>query len=551
VTRLLSIGAIAAVAAIAGASPVFAAPLEIRAQGAPPLKTPTADFERLRHAESLVVATSLDPRAARLMEQAGAERLSKLVGLWRLRGNTSVLTSLRSSGLLRYAHEDAQLPDLFAAAPFTPLDPPSDPLGSTQWWLTTIGAAALTVPGPGVALAVLDTGLDASHPEFAGRAVTYLNAQALDHPHGTQVSSVAAAPVNGQGIVGVYPQVALRAADVNTLSCSDVVRALLLAVDSPAPSVLNMSWGSTDPRSCPVLYDAVIVALGVGHVPVAAAGNLREQGSPPSYPAAFPHVLTVAATDQFDSVAPFSSRDPGIDIAAPGVSVVAATPTIFDPTGYHEVAGTSFSAPMVAAAAAWAWTARPTLRPTQVIDLIRYSARDAGASGWDPDTGFGILNVPTALSAATPALDPQEPNDDIDQVKAGRLFRNSTPAITSRTRGRAAFRAWVDEIEDPVDVYRVWIPGRSRVTATITPNDNVDLEFFRPNARTVYYQNRRAALRGALIGGSYRSGKRTDRFSVVNQARRGAFIFLETFKARGTFLDARYKLTVKTSRLRR
>lgn len=515
------------------------------------MTTPAA-IERLGHSdESLVVATSLDPQAVTLMEEAGAERLSERVGLWRITGDTGVLRRLSAAGLLRYAHEDGQLAELFAAAPLAPLDPPSDPLGGSQWWLTRIGAAALTAPGPGVALAVVDTGLDATHPEFAGRPVTYLNTQALDQPHGTQVSSVAGAPLNGQGIVGVYPQVSLRAADLNSLSCSESVQALLLAVDSPSPSVVNMSWGFANALACPALYDAVIVALGVGHVPVAAAGNFREQGSPPSYPAAYPHVLTVAATDQNDSVTVFSSRDPGVDIAAPGVSVVAATPTIFDPTGYHEVAGTSFSAPMAAAAAAWVWTARPTLEPTQLIDLMRYSARDVGSPGWDADTGFGLVNIPTALTAAVPALDPQEPNDDIDQVKARGLFRQATPAITSRGRGRAAFTASLDLVEDPVDIYRVWIPGRSRVSATIAPSDNVDLELFRPNARTVYYQNRRAALRGSLIGGSYRTGKRTDRFSVVNKARRGAYIYLETFKARGAFLDARYKLTVKTSRLRR
>jgi hypothetical protein len=552
VARLLSTAAIAALAALAGASPVLAAPLEIRARGAPPLETSPAAIERLGHTEEdLVVATSLDPQAVTLMEEAGAERLSKRAGLWRIRGDTSVLKRLRASGLLRYAHEDGQLAEMFGSVPLAPLDPPSDPLGSTQWWLTRIGAATLTAPGPGVALAVVDTGLDASHPEFAGRPVTYLNAQALDQPHGTQVSSVAGAPLNGQGIVGVYPQVSLREADINSFSCSDSVQALLAAVDSPAPSVLNMSWGFTNPQACPAIYDAVIVGLGVGHVPVAAAGNFREQGSPPSYPAAFPHVLTIAATDQNDSFTVFSSRDPGVDIAAPGLSVVAATPTIFDPTGYHEVAGTSFSAPMVAAAAAWVWTARPALRPTQVIDLVRYSARDVATPGWDADTGFGLLNIPSALTAAVPALDPQEPNDDIDQVKAGGLFREATPAITSRSRGRAVFTASIDAVEDPVDVYRVWIPGRRRVSATITPSDNVDLEFFRPNARTVYYQNRRAALRGSLIGGSYRIGKRTDRFTVVNEARRGAYIYLETFKARGAFLDARYKLTVKTLRLRR
>jgi hypothetical protein len=79
----------------------------------------------------------------------------------------------------------------------------------------------------------------------------------------------------------------------------------------------------------------------------------------------------------------------------------------------------------------------------------------------------------------------------------------------------------------------------------------VDLEFFRPNAKTVYYRNKRAALRGSLIGGSYKSGRRTERFSVVNSGRRGAIIFLVAYKAQGAFLDARYKVTLKTLRLRR
>jgi subtilisin family serine protease len=542
---------IAAFAAIGAPSPLWAAPLELRARGAPPLATQPAVLEHLTETRNdLVVGTTLDARATRLMAQAGADRLSERVGLWRLQENRDVLERLARLGLLRYAHEDALLPDQFARAPLAPLDPPSDPLGSAQWSLAPIGASSLTAPGPGVPLSVLDTGVDATHPEFATRPVTYLNGQVLEHRHGTQVSSVAGAPVNGQGIVGVYPQVALRAVDIN-VSCSDAIQSLSLAIDSPAPSVFNMSWGFTSPLACPALYDAMIVALALRHLPVASAGNYRQQGSPPSYPAAFPHVLTVAATDQADAVAVFSSRDPGVDLAAPGVSIPAATPTIFDPSGYQLVNGTSFSAPMVAAAAAWVWTLRPTLRPTQLIDILRFSARDVGTAGWDADTGFGILNIPNALTTAVPALDPQEPNDDIDQVKAGRLFRNSTPAITGRGRGRASLRATLDEYEDPVDVYRVWIPGRSTVTGTITPTDNVDLEFFRPNARTVYYQNRRAARRGPLIGGSYRAGKRADRFRVVNTARRGAFIFLEAFKARGAFLDARYQLRVTTSRLRR
>lgn len=484
------------------------------------------------------------------MNQAGARNLSTHPSLWLLDGDATVLKQLGKLGLLRYAHDDSTLPDQFESRPLAPLDPPSDPLGSTQWWLTPIGASMLTAPGPGVSLSVLDLGLDASHPEFASRPVTYLNSQVIDHPHGTQVSAVAGAPVNGQGIVGVYPQVSLRSADIGG-TCADIIQALILAFDAPAPSVFNMSWGFTNPLACPALYDAMIVSLALGHLPVAAAGNYRQQGNPTTYPAAFPHVLTVAATDQTDSVAVFSSRDPGVDVAAPGMSITTATPTIFDPAQYTEVHGTSFSAPMVAAAAAWAWTLRPTLRPTQVSDILRFSARDVGSPGWDADTGFGILNIPSALNAATPALDPQEPNDDIDQVKAGPLFRNSAAAITAPGRGRAAIRATVDRYEDPVDVYRVWIPGRRAVTATITPTQNVDLEFFRPKAKTVYYQNRRAARRGSLFGGSYRTGKSVDRFRVVNKGRRGMIIFLEAFKAPGPFLDARYQLTVKTSRLGR
>jgi hypothetical protein len=537
-----------ALVAITLAPAASSAPFQLRAKGAPPVR---ADLGSLRHlaaeGQNVVVATTRDPQASRLLRRTGARRLSRHIGLWLVPAGSAALPELLRSGSLRYVHADAPISD---HAPDAPLDPPTDPLGPTEWWLSTIGAAGLTAPGPGVGLTTIDSGLDGTHPEFAARPVAYLNGQILDSPHGTMVSSVAAAPVNGQGIVGVYPPAALRTVDHNG-TCSGAIQALDLAIAAPKPSVLNMSWGFSDPTDCPALYDEMVVALGLRHLPVAAAGNARLEGSPPSYPAAFPHVLTVAATDQADQVAFFSTRDPAVDLAAPGVSITAASPTAFDPSGYALVDGTSFSSPMVAAAAAWLWTLRPTLWPTQVGDLLRYSARDVGATGWDADTGFGILNIPKALNDPIPALDPQEPNDDVDQVKAGGLFRQAVPAITAPGRGRASFRALVDRYEDPVDVYRVWIPGHRVVTATLTPNDNVDLEFFRPNARTVYYRSRRAALRGSLIGGSYRKGRTADRFSVVNADRRGVVVYLEAFKVQGAYSDAGYKLTVKTSRPRR
>jgi Subtilase family len=546
--RLLCSIAGAAVVATVLASSVSAAPLELRARGAPPLHPSAGTLRQLAAAnQELVVATTRDASAARMLRRAGAKRLSRHIGLWLVPAGSAALPALLRSGSLRYAHPDAAMSGHVLD---TPLDPPTDPLGPTEWWLSTIGAAGVTAPGPGVALTTIDSGVDGTHPEFAGRPVTYLNGQILDSPHGTMVTSVAAAPVNGQGMVGVYPQATLRTVDHNN-TCSGGIQALDAAIGAPRPSVLNMSWGFSGPDDCPGLYEEMIVALGLRHLPVASAGNTREQGSPPSYPGAFPHVLTAAATDQSDAVAFFSTRDGANDLAAPGVSIVAATPTSYDPSGYALVDGTSFSSPMIAAAAAWLWTLRPTLAPTQVADLLRYSARDVGPPGWDADTGYGILNIPKALNDPTPELDPQEPNDDVDQVKAGGLFRQAVPAITARGRGRASVRAWLDSYEDPTDVYRVWIPGHSVVSATLTPNDNVDLEFFRPNARTVYYRNRRAALRGSLIGGSYKKGRTADRFSVSNAARRGAFIYLEAYKAPGAYSDAAYTLNVKTSRLRR
>ena len=84
--------------------------------------------------------------------------------------------------------------------------------------------------------------------------------------------------------------------------------------------------------------------------------------------------------------------------------------------------GTSFSTPIVAAAAAWVWTLRPTLDVTQIFDLLRQSARDIGPPGFDSASGFGIVDIPAALAADAPRRDPDEPNDDVDQVKPGALF---------------------------------------------------------------------------------------------------------------------------------
>ena len=175
-----------------------------------------------------------------------------------------------------------------------------------------------------------------------------------------------------------------------------------------------MSFGG--PQASRADYEAMIASFAGGSVLVAASGNEYESGNPISYPAAYPHVLTVGATDQSGAPASFSSSGPQVDLAAPGVAIPVQDPT--DPHSYLPVDGTSFAAPIVSAAAAWAMTAR-SMEKTQLCELVRWTARDTAAPGWDERTGYGILDMPSLLQTPLPPIDPQEPNDDIDQVKPG------------------------------------------------------------------------------------------------------------------------------------
>ena len=139
----------------------------------------------------------------------------------------------------------------------------------------------------------------------------------------------------------------------------------------------------------------------------------------------------------------------------------------------------------MAGAAAWIWTARPSLDAGQVAQILRASATDIGAPGRDTTSGFGLLNVPAALALAAPVKDPYEPNDDVGDVTPGRLTYHGTPALTSRAKtfNRASGR--VDTAEDPRDVYRVWLPKGKRLEARVSANAGVSLTLVRSTAGSV------------------------------------------------------------------
>ena len=470
--------------------------------------------------------------AARLLTRAGGRELDSTLALWRLPSWEAqrVLPALERRGLVRSVTPDVPVgTDPGTASGF--LGQFTDPLSSLEWWPSRIGVTNWVAPGPGVPLTMIDSGVDLSHEEFAGRLNTIaLNTQTFDsnddESHGTATASVAAAPLNAKGIVGIYPQAKLQlwdASPTGQLTVGDEI-AGLAAARRTGRGVINLSLGGFD--RIPIEEHAILNAFGAGLLVVASAGNDRQEGSSPSYPASFAHVLTVGATDESDRVTSFSSASPAMDLSAPGQDMPVAIPTIFNPTGYASEDGTSFSSPLVAGAAAAVWTLRPTLSNTQLFEVMRRSARDLGKRGWDVNTGYGILNVPAALTREPPATDPQEPNEDIYLVKPNGLTRAGKTPLTRQGRPRGSVQAQLERREDPEDVYRAWLPARGKIVITVRPSANVSLEVWGSRTRTVF--ERGAAARRDLVGVSAHPGKRFERVTLKGRSA-GQFVYVDVF----------------------
>lgn len=485
-----------------------------------------------------------NPAAERLLARNGATIVAPELHIWRLPSPKAqrLIPRLRTLDALRYAEPDRPVSRQRHLEG-------GDPLATPQraWHLYRIGADKVEPPGPGVPLTILDSGLDTNHMEFRARPNTFvLNEQQVDSTsdeyHGTIVASTAAAPTDGQGTVGVYPQVILRAFDLWFLSESLIVQGISRAVAAGA-GVINLSLGGDEPSRA--MYEATISAFGRGTIIVAAAGNERLRQDPPIYPAGFAHVLTVGATDRNDRPSAFSSTSAAVDIAAPGEQIPWQHPT--EPTTFATVNGTSFSSPLVAAATAWVWTARPGIEKTQLFDLMRYSARDIAPKGVDDRTGWGLLDIPKALTRPLPAIDPLEPNDDVDQIKAHGIFRTAARPLTAPARPRASFRARLHRREDPDDVYRFWVPAKRVVNARVAPTADLSVAVWRAGTRSVY--ERGAARRRDLIAASAHRGGRPEMIQIENEEPRGYWAYLDVSPARGV-RSAQYSLTISSGALR-
>jgi subtilisin family serine protease len=469
------------------------------------------------------------PGAGPALREAGGEKLASALPIWRVptRSALRVLPELLREDLVSEVTPDQ---------PLSTLD--TRPPEGGDWWIPFVRANGAVPPGPGKPLTIIDTGVDLTHEEFAGRpTTTALNRQTTagqNEEHGTAVASVAAASRNTLGVVGVYPQANLYLWDASPLglgiTAGDVIRGLQAAIRT-GQGVVNLSLGS-EIRN-PLLDRMIAAAQSAGTLVVAAAGNSRQNGSPPEYPAALPHVLTVGALDTIGQPTFFTTGSPHADLSAPGERIWVAVPTsLHPPDNYDQFDGTSFASPMVAAAADWVWSARPTLDASQVFDVMRASAQDVWTPGFDSYTGFGRLDVPTALTIAPPPRDPQEPNEDVSYVRPGGFLHRATAPLTSARHKSGSIAARLDRGDDPRDVYRLWVPGRKAVAVALQPADgDADLALWGPKTVSVL-ETGRERKRDAR-GISERSGTKHERLRVGNTGRSGAYFYAEASFAGG------------------
>ena len=191
----------------------------------------------------------------------------------------------------------------------------TDPFEPQEWWLSDVGADPAAAPGPGVPITIVDSGTDPTHPDFAGRPnTTFLNSQTTFGARGVPRDDGRFA----RGRTGERRRPRRRLSDRGAAALRREPEwadprsiAAIQGIEAAAahcPGVINLSFGGV--VADPQMHDAILEAVHNGCLVVAAAGNFGLEGNPPTYPASWPHVFTVAATDQNDSVSSFSSISP-------------------------------------------------------------------------------------------------------------------------------------------------------------------------------------------------------------------------------------------------
>jgi len=270
--------------------------------------------------------------------------------------------------------------------------------------------------GDGVLVAVIDSAIDANHPELVGSisdSFDALSSSSAPHQHGTAIAGLIAAHGKLMGSAPDAKILAVRAFDPSDTGAQGTTFNILKGIDWAAAHgarIINMSFaGPADPA----IHRSLEAAHKKGIVLVAAAGNSGAK-SPPLYPAADPNVIAVSATDSTDKLFEQSSRGRHIALTAPGAQILVAA---LD-GGYEVSSGTSYSAAEVSGIVALVLQRRPALSPDNVRSILRATAKDLGPKGPDDMFGAGLADAYGAITLEAVPVATASPRP-IQRVRTG------------------------------------------------------------------------------------------------------------------------------------
>lgn len=362
-----------------------------------------------------------------------------------------------------------------------------DDVRQHEYWLTDyrIVDAWKQSTGSGVTVAVIDTGVDGTHPDLVDNVLEGYDASGEGSPngwqglgvepmHGTEVASliaghghnvsgipkIAGQPGKPAGVIGVAPDAKILPISLNMVSNAEksideqIPAAVRYAVDHGA-QVINLSIGSNKTTWPKSWDDAFAYAEEKGVVVVASAGNRGSGITQVGAPATIPGVLTVGGVDrQREASKGSSTQGISIGVTAPSNDMIAAAPG----NKYMIWSGSSASAPLVSGLAALIKSKYPNLSAAQIIQRITESADDTGATGRDPVYGFGIINPLMALDSSTPQDATENPLGSLKAwiaVHRRQEVPAPTPADASATpvheEGETIVKAKIPEPSRPVE----------------------------------------------------------------------------------------------------
>ncbi|MDQ2087212.1 S8 family peptidase [Herbivorax sp. ANBcel31] len=318
---------------------------------------------------------------------------------------TKKIESLKKDGNVEYV-----VPNYMRKISRFPIENPNDPEFENQWGLVNINAQDgwVTIDDSEdlseVTVAVIDTGIDMFHEDLKDVVVEgydFVDMDdnpiygPIDEEHASHVAGIIAAKTNnGVGISGTVGQAPVKIMPIRAFEGAwgedfNIIESIYYAVDNGA-DVINMSFGG--PIESVALNEALEYALSENVVMVAAAGN-NAMDALNEYPAAFPGVIAVSATDETDDLTSFSNYGSVIDLAAPGQDILSTIPE--DLYDYYE--GTSMSAAFVSGACALLLSKNPSLTSVEIEHILADSAKEIGDAGKDKKFGHGLLDINGAL----------------------------------------------------------------------------------------------------------------------------------------------------------